>query len=285
MRQVTTTTVLVTGASGRIGGFLRTRLARPGRVLRLLTPDPLPTLAGTGEEELVTGSVLDEDLLTRATAGVDAVVHLGGIPTEAAFDAVLETNVLGSRRVLEAAHQGAVRRVVIASSSHALGFRRREEVVGGVLPDGLPPRPDTYYGWSKAAVEHLAQLYADRFGQEVVSLRIGACVERPHTERDLAIWLSPDDVGRLVEAALTGPVDGHVVVWGVSRNTRAWWSQEAARALGYEATDDSEVFAADLLRERAEAGRTTSDAEDLRTVGGEMLRVPLGRRDEPDGVR
>ena len=66
-------------------------------------------------------------------------------------------------------------------------------------------------------------------------------LERPHTERDLAIWLSPDDVGRLVEAALTGPVEGHLVVWGVSRNTRAWWSQDAARALGYEAQDDSEV--------------------------------------------
>lgn len=282
---MTTTTVLVTGASGRIGGFLRTRLVRPGRHLRLLTPDPLPPLAGTGDEELLTGSVLDEELLARASAGADAVVHLGGIPTEAGFDAVVETNVVGGRRVLEAAHRAGVRRVVLASSSHALGFRRREEAVDGVLPDGLAPRPDTYYGWSKAAVEHLAQLYADRFGQEVVSLRIGACTERPHTERDLAIWLSPDDVGRLVEAALTGPVEGHVVVWGVSRNTRAWWSQAAARALGYEAHDDSEVFAADLLRARAEAGRSSTDAEDLRTVGGEMLRVPLGRRDEAGPVR
>lgn len=285
MRPVTPTTVLVTGASGRIGGFLRTRLARPGRRLRLLTPDPLPALEGTGDEELVAGSVLDEDLLARAVQGVDAVVHLAGIPTEADFDAVVETNVVGGRRVLEAAHQAAVRRVVLASSSHAVGFRRREEAVDGVLPDGLPPRPDTYYGWSKAAVEHLAQLHADRFGQEVVSLRIGACVERPHTERDLAIWLSPDDVGRLVEAALTGPVQGHVVVWGVSANTRAWWSQEAARALGYVATDDSEVFAEELLRERAALGRSATDAEDLLTVGGEMLRVPLGRRDAPGPVR
>ena len=69
------------------------------------------------------------------------------------------------------------------------------------------------------------------------------------------------------------------------REHRAWWSQDAARALGYEAQDDSEVFATDLLRERAAAGRSASDAEDLRTVGGEMIRVPLGRRDGPGAVR
>ncbi|MBO0893378.1 MAG: NAD(P)-dependent oxidoreductase, partial [Acidimicrobiales bacterium] len=71
--------VLITGAAGRIGGYLRSRLARPDRVLRLL--DIVPLMAGPGEE-VVQGSVDDVDVLIEASRDVDAVIHLAGIPSE-----------------------------------------------------------------------------------------------------------------------------------------------------------------------------------------------------------
>lgn len=106
-----------------------------------------------------------------------------------------------------------------------------------------PVRPDSYYGVSKAAMEALGSLYADRYGLEVVSLRIGLCADRPATTFDLGIWLSPGDAVRLVDAALRGPVDGPVVAYGISANTRAWWDLSTARALGYAPEDDAERLA------------------------------------------
>ena len=73
-------TILITGAAGQIGTMLRSRLARPGRTLRLL--DIAPLTAGPGEEA-IQASVTDAAAMTAACQGADAVIHLGGIPGEA----------------------------------------------------------------------------------------------------------------------------------------------------------------------------------------------------------
>lgn len=235
-------TVLITGAAGRIGGFLRPRLRAPGRRLRLLDIAPLPGV-DPAAEEVVTASVTDWGAMRRACDGVDAVVHLGGLAGDAAWPDVLHTNVDGTWCVLDAARAAGVRRVVLAGSNHAVGFvpRRAEP-----LPDGEPPRPDTFYGVSKVAMEALGSLYADRHGMDVVCLRIGTCLERPADVRGLSTWLSPGDAARLVDAALTVPAPAFRVVWGVSANTRRWWSTAGGDAIGYHPQDDAEAFAAEL---------------------------------------
>jgi hypothetical protein len=117
-------------------------------------------------------------------------------------------------------------------------------------PDYLFPRPDTYYGVSKVVVEALGSLYHDRYGLDITCLRIGTCFERPGDVRSLSTWLSPDDCARLMEAALAA--DGFHVVWGISDNTRRWWSLAEARSIGYEPRDDAEAYAADLIAEFGE---------------------------------
>jgi hypothetical protein len=62
----------------------------------------------------------------------------------------------------------------------------------------------------------------------------------------LDTWLAPDDCARLLEAALAAPEPGFKVVWGISANTRAWWSLDEARALGYRPQCDAEQFAAEV---------------------------------------
>jgi uronate dehydrogenase len=238
-------TILITGAAGRIGAMLRSRLARPGRVLRLLDVAPLADPPGPAEEA-VTASVTDLAAMTAACAGAGAVIHLGGIPTEDAWAPILDVNINGTYTVFEAARRAGVPRVVFASSNHAVGFAPRESFP---VPDGASPAPDTYYGVSKAAGEALAALYARRYGLDAICVRILSCFDRPQNPRMLATWLSPDDTGRLFEACLTAPAPGFRVIYGVSANTRGGWvSLDGARALGYEPRDDAEAYAAEVLK-------------------------------------
>jgi nucleoside-diphosphate-sugar epimerase len=230
-------TLLITGAAGRIGGMLRPRLARADRTLRLL--DVAPIDAPGEREEVVTASVTDLEVLTSACRGADAVVHLGGISGEAAWSAILDVNIHGTFTVFEAARRAGVPRVVFASSNHAAGFHPSVDPV----PDDVPARPDTLYGVAKVTGEALGSLYHDRYGLDVVCLRIGSCFSEPPDARALATWLSPGDVARLVDAAVSAHAPGFRVVWGVSDNTRRRWSLTAAAELGYRPRDDAEAFA------------------------------------------
>jgi uronate dehydrogenase len=270
------TRLLVTGAAGNMGRLLRPLLRRDDRTLRLADLTELDDLAA-GEDSLVT-DVTDPDAVRKACQDVDAILHLGGISTEAGYDDVVAVNVTGTRNVLQAAVEAGVSRVVLASSNHAVGFYRRSVDVPagtGELPDDLPPRPDTYYGWSKAAVEALGAMYHDRFGLDVIAIRIGTCFAEPIGSRGLATWLSPADGARLVEACLAAPAPGFRVIWGVSDNTRRWWSLSGARSLGYESRDDAERFAPARIAEFGEPD-PADPVHDL--VGGQYCLAPLGEQ-------
>lgn len=270
---MTTGHILITGASGSIGRMLRPRLARDGRTLRLLDVTPPDTPAPEEDVETVTASVTDLGAMRAACEGVDAVIHLGGISSEGAWEDVLGVNIDGTRCVLEAARQTGVTRVVLASSNHAVGFWARDEAPPEGLPADVSPRPDTYYGVSKVAMEGLGRLYHARFGMDVLCLRIGTCVARPHSLRSLATWLSPDDAGRLVEACLSTPSLGFRLVWGISRNTRRWWSLASGEGIGFHPVDDAEVFAGEMI---AEAGEPDLSDPIHRLVGGEFCGTELG---------
>jgi nucleoside-diphosphate-sugar epimerase len=192
-------------------------------------------------------------------------------------------NVRMAQNVYRCALETGVRRVVAASSNHAadwyehaLVHRRQRELIS---PADLP-LSDNFYGWAKAAYELLGFVYASgSLGRklEVVLLRIGAprdvsgrrylgkLVEQhvgpggsglANFKRDLGAWLSPRDLRQLVRRALETPdirsADGvpWLVAYGISGNTRAFWSLESARRLlGYVPQDDSEVaYARDVRR-------------------------------------
>ncbi|MFI9353407.1 NAD-dependent epimerase/dehydratase family protein [Streptomyces lydicus] len=238
-------TVLLTGAAGGLGTLMRELLPPHGYRLRLFDRRPVDTTEG--EPAAITAELADKKALREAVRGVDAIVHLAGISLEAPFEKILRANIEGTYQVYEAAREAGVRRVVFASSNHAVGFTPRPPDGSAAIPVGTPRRPDTYYGLSKGFGEDLASLYWDVHGIETVSLRIGSCFPVPTSVRMLSIWLSPADCARLLHAALTAPDVGHTVVYGSSANTRLWWDLSSARALGYEPQDDSEPYAAELL--------------------------------------
>jgi uronate dehydrogenase len=263
--------VLITGAAGRIGTMVRPRLRAEGVSLRLMDV-VAPTDLQDGEETIV-GSVTDRRVLTDAMHGVEAVVHLAGIAVEAAWDDILDANVTGTQSVLQSAVDAGVARLVLASSNHAAGFWTRSEAAERGLLADVATRPDTFYGWSKAAGEALARLYHDRFGIDVVALRIGSSSAEPPDVRALSTWLSPRDTAELIWVALRDPrAAGFHIVWGVSANTRRWWSSAEGEAIGYTPKDDAEAYAAALL---ADAVWDTTDPT-LFLVGGSFCRSPLG---------
>jgi NAD+ dependent glucose-6-phosphate dehydrogenase len=191
-------------------------------------------------------------------------------------------NVGMAQNVYRAAFEAGVRRVVMASSNHAsdwyehtLVHARQREIV---YPADLP-LSDNFYGWAKGAYELLGFVYASgAFGRplEVVQVRIGAPRDvagwryegelaewnaGPGTsglvnfKRDLGAWVSPRDLAQLFRRAVEAPsiADPHgvpwLVVYGISGNTRAFWSLEnARRVLGYAPEDDSEITYAEDIR-------------------------------------
>lgn len=265
-------TVVITGAAGGVGTVLRTRLPRPDRDLRLFDVAPLPAPALPAEEAWPAwqARLHDAAALDEALNGADAVIHLAGQARESTMRDVLENNAFGTYCLLEAVRRAGVKRVILASSNHAAGFHERGATP---LPADAVVRPDTLYGWSKAAIEALGRLYSERYGLEVICLRIGICVPAPKTARMLGLWLSPDDCGRLFDACLTADAPGYRTVWGVSANTRGFLSLAEGHSLGYHPADDSETFAPTVLS----AGEPDYDHDPVvRRIGGEWCEVPLG---------
>jgi uronate dehydrogenase len=258
--------LLLTGAAGGLGRELRPRLKAHCDVLRLSDIADLGTPAAG--EELMPAALENADAMLALLAGVDAVVHLGGVSVEGPFGPILQANIVGAYNLYEAARKHGVRRIVFASSNHVTGFYRQDQVIDPTMP----MRPDGYYGLSKAFGENLAQFYFDRYGIETVSLRIGSSFPEPADRRMLATWMSYDDLERLVVASLTAPVVGHSVIYGVSDNATTWWDNTPARHIGYRPQDSSEPF-----RAAAQARQPVLDLTHPATLyqgGGFVTRGP-----------
>ncbi|WP_262297031.1 NAD-dependent epimerase/dehydratase family protein [Microvirga sesbaniae] len=229
--------ILLTGAAGRLGSLLRRSLAGRYPLLRL---SDIVSLGDAGRgEDIVPCDLADAAAVRSLCEGVDAIIHLGGIPYETGWPEMLQSNIVGTINLYEGARQAGVDRVIFASSNHATGMYPNDRTLSGESP----PRPDSRYGLTKAIGEDVAALYAYKHGIRSLCLRIGSCLPEPDNRRALSTWLSHGDFVRLIEVGLTADYI-HEIVYGVSRNTRAWWDNAAAYRLGYAPQDDAETYAA-----------------------------------------
>ncbi len=205
-------------------------------------------------------------------------VYGSDVPHIDRFATELE-NVQMANNIYRCAYDAGVNRVVVASSNHAADWyehalihNRKKEMV---FPEELP-LSDNFYGWAKAAYELLAYPYAcGAFGRkmEIVQVRIGNPRETNAAEllshadslhggsgkstykRGLGAHFSQRDLRQLFTKAIETPDISNehgvpwLIVYGISANSRAFWSLETARnVLGYEPEDDSELkFANDIV--------------------------------------
>ena len=228
----------MTGAGGRIGRAVSPVLADRWDLVRT----DRATDGSDGTEVL---DVTDLDACRAAFAGADAVVHLAANPSpDATFDELVGPNLTGAYVVARAAADAGVRRLVLASSLHAMSAvpapvqRRTDD----------QPRPANLYGATKAWSEAVGAMTAATTATSVVALRIGYFhLDPPPTDGDLqerTAWLSPRDAAELVRAAveadLPSGVDGFVLAHGVSANRHNGADLEhTRRSLGYAPVDDA----------------------------------------------
>jgi uronate dehydrogenase len=231
--------ILITGAAGGVGTYLRQELAGRYRI-RLSDRRTLEKRKG---EAFIKADISRMADALKITRGVDAVVHLGGYSVEGPWEPIHRANIVGCYNVFEAARRNRVRRIVFATSNHAVGFYRR----GQVIDHRVYPKPDGRYGVSKVFGEALGSLYADKYAMEVFLIRIGNVNEAPLDKRRLAIWVSPRDLAQLVAIGIDHPDIRFEIVYGVSANRRSWYDNSNAARLGYRPQDDSEPFAEEIL--------------------------------------
>jgi uronate dehydrogenase len=219
--------ILVTGAAGGIGTRLRKLLKGIYPAIRwsdIRKPDSL-----ANDEDFMPADLADYAQVERITAGVHGIVHLGGHSTEGSWDTIHKANIVGCYNVFEAAYRQGVKRVVFASSNHAVGFYAREQRIGV----NVTVRPDSRYGVSKAFGEALGALYADKHGLRVTCLRIGNVGDVPLDKRRLSIWLKPEDLVQLIRIGLEHADIRFEIFYGGSDNADGWWDNSNARRFGY----------------------------------------------------
>ena len=185
---------------------------------------------------------MDAGVLAPLFEGIDAIIHFAGYPREADWQTLIAANVLTVANMWDAAKNAGVKRIVYASSNHAVGLYPRSQRID----DRALPRPDSRYGVTKVFMETTASLYAAKHGVRGFGVRIGHCALEPSDARMLSHWVHPDDLAALIHVGLTADYESEIV-YGVSANSRSWWDNSRAEALGYRPQHSADSYAAALL--------------------------------------
>ena len=195
---------------------------------------PFNELSDKGER-FVQADLADYAKMAQIINGADMVVHFGGHPDEKRFEDILHANIIGCYNIWHAAYEAGVRRIVYASSIHAVGLHQKQQ------PSiSTPPSPGQLLRAGKMFCRGYA-LYWDKKGLEAVCLRILSCANVTNS-RALGSWLSYDDLIHLVERAVDTPTTGFAVIYGVSNNDRSPVDNTGASFLGYSPRDNAEQF-------------------------------------------
>lgn len=259
--------LVLTGAAGRLGSYLREPLSKMADTL--VSTDIVDDIGKLYEREsYVKADLTSLEQMEAVLDNADMVVHFGAIGDEAPFEQILGPNIVGAYNVWEAAHRNGVRRVVYASSVHAVGMHSKRDFIG----TDAPHRPDTFYGLAKCFAEDLGSLYWDKRGVESVCMRIFSCAQ-VNNPRSLGTWLSYDDLIHMVQQSINTPVTGFTVVYGISNNDRTVVDNTKASFLGYRPNDNAEQFADDIL---ADAGVLDHSSPEHTCIGGPFAVVEIG---------
>lgn len=257
--------ILITGASGGIGLTLIRPLAEDyDLVLHAHSEDGAAKVVDAldgSPQDCHRAAISDLDAVLPLMEDVDTVLHLAGAAApDSTWEQVLEANIIGTRTVLEAARQAGVRRVVLASSNHAMGMYDRQEQ--WPVHETALPRPDSLYGVSKVFGETIGRFYHEEHGLDVICLRIGWASEDPlAADEDLlrAMWLSPGDTVRIMRCAIEAEAR-FGLYYAISANPNARWSiTNTMLELGYRPQDSWDRLPGAEPEKVVEGGAPVSD--------------------------
>jgi nucleoside-diphosphate-sugar epimerase len=231
--------LLLTGAAGRIGTAF---FAATFDIYHFRLADrSVDDLEASANHDVMALDVSNLEQCRAACEGIDVVVHLAAdaSPEAEFYDALLESNIKGTYNIFRAAKDAGCRRVVFASSVHAVaGYPDQPPIA----PDA-PVRPMNMYGVSKCFGEAVAAQFAHAEGLSSIAIRIGA-YEPPWTRdeitsRNLSAYLSGRDMSQLLTRCIETPDIDFAIVHGISNNRIKLLDLSATQALlGYEPQDD-----------------------------------------------
>ncbi len=232
--------ILVTGAAGNIGSYFAEH-AHDRYELRLMV---LPSDDATAIQpfgEVVTGDLLDLDRMKELCTGIDTVVHLAANPDPSAtWDSLLQANIVGTYNAMVAAKAAGCRRLIYASSIHA---------VSGYPPDvqvktSEPVNPGDLYGVTKCFGEAMGRYMAEQEGLSVIALRIGAFQPRESALGEQGVsmldaWVSQRDLHQLIERCIDVENIKFAIFHGLSNNRfKRLDISDAREIVGYDPQDD-----------------------------------------------
>lgn len=259
--------LVLTGAAGRLGSYLREPLAQFAD--ELVSTDIVDDIGKLYDgESYIRADLASLDDMLEVLKGADMVIHMGAYADEGPFEKLLGPNFVGAYNVWESAYRNGLKRVIYGSSIHAVGMHPKNEFIGV----DARHRPDTFYGLAKCFAEDLGSLYWDKRGLESIHMRILSCAQVTGA-RALGSWLSYEDLIQLVKRCIETPVTGFSVIYGVSDNDRVPVDNSKASFIGYRPKDNAEQFAEEIL-----ANDPPMDPQNPEHMchGGPFASVPLG---------
>lgn len=246
--------ILITGMSGLIGGALRTELENDYELTALNRSD-VPGV------RCFQADIADFEAIQPAFVGQDVVVHLSAnAKLHAPWEAILQTNIIGTYNVLESARRAGVKRVIYASSGATISTLQREfpynaliegrydELTAGwpMITHESPTRPSQFYGVSKVFGEVLAHHFTDTSDLSVLCLRFGVVndVDRPRNINEFPMWCSQRDAVQMVQKCIAAPDTLRYDIFFVtSDNKWGYCDLSHARAVvGYAPKDAAENY-------------------------------------------
>lgn len=228
--------IVLTGASGRLGSYLREPLSKITKKLVSTDKDDIgKTLHNEVFKKLNIKNFKEVNKILKKT---DLIIHFGAYSNEGPFREILESNILGTYNIWKSAKRNKIKRIIFASSIHSVGMYRANETINHKVMH----KPDTFYGLSKCFGENLAQMYWDKCGIECLTIRILSCA-KVTSKRSLSTWLSYDDLIRIVIQSTKIKKLGFEIIYGVSNNKRLNVDNtNATRKLKINIKDNAEKF-------------------------------------------
>ena len=228
--------IVLTGASGRLGSYLREPLSKITKKLVSTDKEDIgKTLHNEVFKKLNIKNFKEVNKILKKT---DLIIHFGAYSNEGPFQEILDSNILGTYNIWKSAKKNKIKRIIFASSIHSVGMYRANETINHKVMH----KPDTFYGLSKCFGENLAQMYWDKCGIECLTIRILSCA-KVTSKRSLSTWLSYDDLIRIVIQSTKIKKLGFEIIYGVSNNKRLNVDNtNATRKLKINIKDNAEKF-------------------------------------------
>ncbi len=254
--------VLVTGASGLIGGLVVRNLADK-YTFSGLNRRPVEGIPSTQAD------IADLEAIRPAFKDIDMVVHMSAETKDLSnWDKIVANSLVGTINVFRAAQEAGVKRIVFGSTGGSMcGHERDESLPYGKLAEGRydevgdswplltaedPPRADAPYAIAKLFGENTGRWYSDVYGISVLCIRLGAVLEidKPKLLRHFPGFLSQADCVQIVDKSLSAPESLKFAVFdAISENKYRWRDTSFAKnVLGWQPTGTADIYNPDDYR-------------------------------------